>query len=101
MNNTIVEGYFSGTPLTYLSKNRLHVFKFEFVPRHNHVDIKCTQHPSYNGQNADPNKTHLYRSNFICFIKGKEPANMSRARALAAQWAEYFLDYRITGKVQR
>ena len=101
MNNNIIQGCFSGATATYLSKDRKHVFKFEFIPENNHVDIKCTQHPSYNGQDPDPEKTHLYRTNFICFIKGKEPTNMSRAKELAAQWAEYFLDYRQTGKVQR
>ena len=101
MNISIIKGCFRSTQLTYISKNKKHKFKFEFFPQGNQVKIKCLDHPSYNGKSSDPEKTHLYRSKFICFIQGKEPKTMKRAKQLAAQWAEYFLDYRITGKVQR
>ena len=101
MNIQFLKGSFKSTELSYLSKNKKHVFKFKFIPKGYQVKIKCLKHPSFNGKSSHPAKCHLYRSKYICFINGKEPKNMDRAKELAAQWAEYFLDYRITGKVQK
>jgi hypothetical protein len=53
-----------------------------------------------NGRSSDPAKTHLFRSGKLCFISGKEPFSQSHAESLAAQWAEYFLEYSRTGQVQ-
>ena len=86
--------------LTYRSKNGQHYFAFRFHPRNGTIEISCTRHPSFNGRSSDPVKTHLFRSGELCFASGQEPRTVARAKSLAAQWAEYFLDYLKTGKVQ-
>ena len=90
-----------GTKKFYRSKNGRHYFNFTFVQSGGHIDIYCHGHPSLNGQDSDPAKTHLYRSGKLCFVAGKEPRTQGRAEKLAAQWAEYFCKYRKTGKTQR
>ena len=98
--NIIPSGTFSGTKKTYRSKSDNYYFTFEFANNGGHIDVFCTKHPSFNGQSSSPHKTHLFHSGKVCFVKGHEPKTQRRAEALAAQWAEYFLDYRRTGKVQ-
>lgn len=99
MNQIILKGRFNSRK-TYRSKNGSHYFTFEFVNKWGRIDVFCTKHPSFNGQSSNPHKTHLYHSGKVCFVKGREPKTQSRAEELAAQWAEYFLDYRQTGKIQ-
>ena len=100
MNTTIIEGTFCSTKKVYRSKSGNYYFTFNFVSRGNHHDVFCTKHPSFNGKSSNPHKTHLFRSGKICFVDGREPKTPRRAEELAAQWAEYFLDYRQTGNVQ-
>lgn len=100
MNTKIVIGTFYSKEKIYRSKNGSHYFTFKFVGRISHIVVFCTKHPSFNGQSSNPHKTHLFHSGKVCFIAGREPKTQSRAEELAAQWAEYFLDYRQTGKVQ-
>lgn len=100
MNATIIEGIFDSTPKIYRSKNGSYHFTFNFVNKGRHIDVFCTKHPSFNGKSSNPRKTHLFHSGKICFVDGREPKTQLRAEELAAQWAEYFLDYRQTGKVQ-
>ena len=100
MNAKIIHGKFHSVKDTYLAKDGVNYFGFKFVNRGSIIDIFCTKHPSFNGQDSDPHKTHLYRSGKLCFKAGKEPKSQSRAKELAAQWAEYFLEYRRTGKPQ-
>lgn len=95
----------SGTGLSeakkyYRSKCGRHYFNFTFVDKGTHINIYCTKHPSLNGRDSDPQKTHLWPSGKICFVAGREPHSPGRAEELAAQWAEYFLEYRRTGKTQ-
>ena len=100
MNANIIFGKFFGTKKFYRSKNSGYYFNFKFVTNGSYVDIYCTRHPSLNGQDSDPAKTHLFNSGKLCFVSGHEPRSQSRAESLAAQWAEYFLEYRRTGQVQ-
>lgn len=85
---------------TYRSKNGCYYFKFRFVKSGTYIAVYCDDHPSIAGRDSDPAKTHLFRSGKLCFVSGKEPRSQTRAEALAAQWAEYFLEYRRTGKAQ-
>lgn len=101
MNTIIPKGKFNGVKKTYLSKDGLHLFWFDFVKKNNHIGIYCTRHPSLNGQDSSATKTHLFSSGRICFVEGREPRNQWRAERLAKQWAEYFLEYRRTGQVQK
>ena len=82
----------------YRSQSGQHIFNFEFVNNGSHVGIFCNNHPSLNGRDSNPVKTHLYHSGKVCFVAGKEPKTQSRAENLAAQWAEYFLNYIRTGE---
>ena len=100
MNTKLLQGVFCSTKKVYRSKNGRHYFTFNFVDKGSNYDVFCTNHPSFNGKSSNPRKTHLFRSKKICFVDGREPKTQSRAEQLAAQWAEYFLDYRQTGKVQ-
>lgn len=84
----------------YRSKCGRFYFTFEFIKKNSYVDVFCRKHPSFNGKSSNPRKTHLFNSGKICFISGREPKTQQRAEQLAAQWAEYFLDYRVTGNVQ-
>ncbi len=99
----IIAGTFLGVnrTKTYRSKDGQHYFKFEFKDCGTRIDIYCWQHPSLNGRDSAPEKTHLFRSGKICFVSGHEPKSQSRAEQLAGQWAEYYLEYRRTGKTQR
>jgi hypothetical protein len=99
MNTKVVNGTFHSMKI-YRSKNGSHHFTFKFVGRISHIDVFCTKHPSFKGKSSNPHKTHLYHSGKVCFIAGREPKTQKRAEELAAQWAEYFLEYRRTGKVQ-
>ena len=99
MNITLLKGNFYSTKI-YRSKKGSHYFTFKFIDRGNLVDVFCVKHPSFNGKSSSPHKTHLFHSGKVCFVKGREPKKQSRAEKLAGQWAEYFLDYRKTGKVQ-
>jgi len=89
------------TTLKYRSRNGRHVFEFVFKNTGSRFEIRCTKHPSLNGRDSDPRKTHLFRSKKVCFTSGKEPRSLSRSKELAAQWAEYLIEYIRTGKVQR
>jgi hypothetical protein len=99
MNAIIPTGIFLAVE-TYLSMNGFHYFVFDFVAQGDHIDIYCTKHPSLNGQNSSVSNTHLYSSGKICFVVGKEPRTRWEAQKRAKQWAEYFLEYRRTGKAQ-
>ena len=87
-------------PTTYVSKDCQHRFQFRFVQENGHIDIYCVAHPSHNGKDPDPHKTHLFSSGKVCIAQGREPTTEARAKELAAQWAEYFLEYRRTGVAQ-
>ena len=100
MSINIFGGGHNGVKKTYLSKNGREIFHFKFVDRGSHVDILCTLHPSLGGRDSNPHKTHLYRSGEVCFVSGQEPRSQARAEELAAQWAEYYLEYRRTGRTQ-
>lgn len=84
----------------YRSKNGLYDFDFVFKDKGSYIEIFCTHHPGFNGKSSNPEKTHLFRSGKLCFVSGREPTSQYRAEELAAQWAEYFLEYRRTGKTQ-
>ena len=100
MNANIVFGKFFGTKKFYRSKNGGYHFNFKFVNKGRYIDIYCTYHPSLNGHSSNPAKTHLFRSGKLCFASGHEAHSQSRAEILAAQWAEYFVEYRKTGIAQ-
>lgn len=100
INTIIIKGKFMGLKKTYLSKNGLHFFWFDFIKKNNHIDVYCTKHPSFNGQSSSASKIHLYSSGKICFVQGKEPRSEWEAQKRAKEWAEYFLEYRRTGKAQ-
>lgn len=85
----------------YLSRDGRHMFAFEFVSRGGAIDVYCRSKPPLGGRDPDPHKTHLFSSGKVCFVSGREPTSRSRAEQLAAQWAEYFLEYRRTGVPQR
>ena len=101
MNLRILPGRFDGTRKTYRSKNGKHVFEFEFASSGNHIDIYCTSRPSLNGRDSDSHKTHVFSSGQLCFVARHEPRSQQRAQELARQWAEYYLEYRRTGKAQQ
>jgi len=101
MNGEPIQGSFKAITKTYRSKSGFHYFVFDFVASDGHIDIFCRRHPSFNGQDSDPARTHLFGSGRLCFVSGKEPQTQRRAEQLAAQWAEYFCEYRQTGKTQR
>jgi hypothetical protein len=84
----------------YRSEDGSHLFKFGFVPQDGFIEVYCKLHPSLNGRDPDPHKTHLFSSGKLCFVSGREPRDQSRAEELAKQWAEYFLQYRRTGIAQ-
>jgi hypothetical protein len=84
----------------YRSEDGNHYFTFHFVQQPGYVDIYCLKHPSLNGQDPDPHKTHLFSSGKLCFVAGHEPTTQERAEELAKQWAEYFVEYRQTGVEQ-
>ena len=88
------------TTKTYRSKNGLYYFVFDFIVQGDHININCTEHPSFNGQDSSVSKTHIYSSGDICFVRGKEPRSQWEAEMRAKQWAEYFSEYRKTGKAQ-
>ena len=100
MNTKVLKGTFYSTKKVYRSKNGSYYFAFKFVDKGSRLDVFCTKHPSFNGKSSNPHKTHLFHSGKVCFVEGREPKTQRRAEDLAAQWAEYFLDYRQTGKVQ-
>lgn len=101
MNTSITESIFDTNKIIYKSKIGSHYFAFKFVNKGGYFDIFCLNRPSLNGKSASPSKTHLYHSGKICFVSGREPNTISCAKKLTAQWAEYYSDYRITGKVQQ
>lgn len=57
----------------------------------------CTNHPS-NSFSEDPAKTHLFESNRICVLKGREPKTLDRAKAVAMMWCEGYSRYIRTGE---
>lgn len=85
----------------YRSKDGTSIFKFTFAPENGHIAVFCLAHPSLNGRDPSPHKTHLFSSGRLCFVSGHEPRDERRAEQLAQQWAEYFLDYRKTGVAQQ
>jgi len=99
MNTEVLKGTFC-TEKIYRSKNGRYYFTFQFINKGSYINVFCRKHPSFNGQSSNPSKTHLFNSGKICFVDGHEPRTQTRAEVLAAQWAEYFLDYRQTGIVQ-
>lgn len=101
MNTKIISVKFHGSIKTYRSENGQHYFIFEFSYNGNYFVINCQKRPSLNGRDPSVENTHLYKSNNICFIEGKEPRTLSEAQSRAKEWAEYFLEYRRTGKTQR
>ena len=85
----------------YRSKDGRHDFAFEFVERNDGtIEIYCRRRPDCNGKDDCATKTHVFSSGKLCFIDGREPRSRSRAEQLAAQWAEYYLEYRRTGIAQ-
>ena len=76
------------------------IFSFRFAPDGSHVAICCSRYPPLNGRDASVSKTHIFDSGELCFVSGKEPRTQARAEELAAMWAEYYLQYRITGIAQ-
>lgn len=100
MNTKIVHGTFHSETKRYRSENGCYYFDFQFVDRGSYIDIYCIYHPSFNGQDTDARKTHIWDSGLICLVEGKEPTSQSQAEKLAKQWAEYFLEYRRTGIAQ-
>lgn len=89
------------TNMTYRSKDGKHYFGFQVVGTGSRYTIYCHRHPDFNGQDSDSHKTHIFESGQLCFAAGHEPKTLARARELCKQWAEYFLDYRRTGKAQK
>lgn len=77
----------------YWSVDGNYHFKFRFAWQGDHVEVYCLQHPSLNGHDPSPHKTHLFDSGRLCFVDGRQPGNQQRAEQLAAQWAEYFVSY--------
>ena len=100
MNTNIIFGKFFGTKKFYRSKKGNYYFNFKFVNSGKYIDVYCTYHPPLNGFSSNPSRTHLFSSGKLCFVSGREPRSQSRAEELAAQWAEYFLEYKRTGQVQ-
>jgi len=100
MNTKIISGKFHSNTKNYRSRNGHHYFTFNFVDQGSYLNIFCTYHPSINGKDSDPHKTHLFPSGKVCFVEGREPRTQSQAEKMAAQWAEYFLEYRKTGIAQ-
>lgn len=84
----------------YRSKDGSSLFQFQFVPQDGELAVYCTSRPSLNGRDPDPHKTHLFPSGRLCFVEGRGPRDQGRAEDLAGQWAEYFLEYRRTGRTQ-
>ena len=93
-------GESSAIKRSYRSKNGQGYFNFRFKDQGDHIDIFCSGHPPLNGRDPDVNKTHLFSSGKLCFVSGREPRSQARAEELAAQWAEYYLEYRRTGITQ-
>ena len=85
---------------TYYSKNGLYYFVFDFIVQGDHIKINCKERPSFNGHDPSVSKTHIYPSNDLCFVKGREPRSQWEAEMRAKQWSEYILEYRRTGKAQ-
>lgn len=101
MNTKVASGTFCSAKRFYRSKDGRYYFDFKIVDKGNHYNIYCTRHPGFNGHSSNPRKTHLFESGKLCFVSGREPRSQARAEQLAAQWAEYFLEYRRTGTVQK
>ena len=99
-NHTLLPGAFPSIQKYYRSRDGRSMFTFRFVDCGQHLDVYCTDHPSLHGRDDDPRKTHLFSSGKLCFVDGREPTSLSRAEQLAGQWAEYWLDYRRTGRNQ-
>ena len=85
---------------TYRSLCGHYYFGFRFVRAADHIDIYCLRRPPLNGQDSDPNKTHLFSSGKVCFVAGREPRTKARAEELARDFAEYYLRYRRTGRAE-
>jgi len=77
---------------TYRSKDGGSLFEFAFTPQGDQIVIHCLSHPSLDGRDPNPRKTHLFASGQLCFVPGREPRDQKRAEDLARQWAEYFLE---------
>ena len=87
----------SANTIQYRTKNGRHDFTFQFLQRSSCIDVYCLQHPSLLGRDTDVHKTHKFSDGRICFVGGREPRTLGRAKELAAQWAEYLIEYRRTG----
>jgi hypothetical protein len=85
---------------TYRSRDGKHYFMFNFTPTADEVEVHCNRHPSLNGRDPDPRRTHIFSSRKLCFVSGRAPTTIGRARELARQWAEYLLEYIRTGEAQ-
>ena len=86
--------------ISYRSRDGAHYFSFRFVANGDVIDIEVVSMPNLNGQDPDPQFTHLYPSGKICFVPGKAPTDTTRAQEMAAEWAEYICEYRKTGVPQ-
>jgi len=84
----------------YRSMDGRSIFQFQFFRELDHIAVYCLLHPSLQGRDPAPHKTHLYASGKLCFVPGQEPRSQGRAEALAKQWAEYLLEYAKTGVAQ-
>jgi hypothetical protein len=84
----------------YRSKDGRHLFAFDFAPSGEFVEVFCRKRPPLNGKDPSDRKTHIFSSGKICFVSERRPKTMNRAEELAAQWAEYYLEYCRTGIAQ-
>jgi hypothetical protein len=84
----------------YRSKDGSAIFQFTFAPEAGGIGVWCLSHPSLDGCDTDPHKTHIFPSGRLCFAEGHAPRTQRRAEELAQQWGEYILEYRRTGRAQ-
>jgi len=87
-------------PLTYRSLDGKHYFTFTLRQTFSEVEVYCSRHPSLNGRDDSPSKTHIFSSGKLCFVDGRAPTTIEIAKQRAKQWAEYLLEYIHTGTPQ-
>lgn len=88
------------TRLSYRSADGRHDFNFEFVVGASEVTVYCTKYPVPKGRSQAAQRTHIFDSGKLCFVKERAPKTLKRAKELARQWAEYILEYAKTGVAQ-
>lgn len=64
------------------------------------MQVFCSKYPIPRGRSLSAHKTHIFDSGKLCFVQGRAPRTVDRAKELAAQWAEYILEYAKTGEAQ-